>query len=225
MIYDWILSNKELLKIVYALIICFICAIIALKSDRLFKLSDYQGIRYLRNAFVFYGIAFFIRFILGAIRLPSPNYQILISLVFKFSIIMAGFFLLYSLTWKKIEKQSNYSSVFNMRMAILYLITILIVVLDFFWTTDLFMYSSQIILFAIMSIIAYRNYIKGGRKHKFLKFYFLTMILGFVAWILNTALYYFLDYNKSVQMQVYGLNIVFFLLFLYGIIKSTKKNG
>ncbi|MFH1521631.1 MAG: hypothetical protein ABIF18_01605, partial [archaeon] len=65
MLYEWILTNKEFLKVAYALIICFICAIIVLKTDRMFKLSDYQGLRYFRNAFFFYGLAFVVRFILG----------------------------------------------------------------------------------------------------------------------------------------------------------------
>jgi hypothetical protein len=67
MLIEWILVNKEFLKIVYALIILFICAIIVLKTDRLFKLSDYQGLRYFRNSFFFYSLAFFFRFILGVI--------------------------------------------------------------------------------------------------------------------------------------------------------------
>jgi hypothetical protein len=228
MLYDWILTNKELLKIIYALIICFICAIIVLKTDRLFKLSDYQGLRYLRNAFFFYGIAFFVRFILGAIIISNYQqiYPILIKIIFNFSIIMAGMFLFYSLIWKKVEKKQQYSSLLNFNIGILYLISIIITIFDYLLTTNLFMYVSQIILFTIMAIISYNNYTRAGRKHKFLKYYFLTMILGLLAWILNTALFYFLNWNKIVQMQVYALNIIFFLFFLYGITKFTKsKNG
>ncbi len=230
MIYEFILSNKEILKIVYTLIICFICAIIVLKTDRLFKLSNHQGIRYFRNAFFFYGSAFFVRFILGGLSDPIPHYEELyftsIKLIFEFSIIMAGFFLFYSLIWKQVEKKTKHNSLLNFNIGVLYLVSIIITLLDFSLNTDLFMYTSQIILFAIMSVISYKNYIKGEKQHKFLKFYFIVMIIGLITWVLNTALFYYFDWNKVVQMQAYGLNIIFFLVFLYGIIKITKtKNG
>ena len=229
MIYELILANKEILKITYALIICFICSIIVLKTDRLFKLSDYQGLRYLRNAFFFYGLAFFIRFILGAtntIESYGLTYSVSIKVLFNFSIIMAGFFLLYSLIWKKVEKKGQRNSLLNFNIGVLYLISIIITILDFSYSTDIFLYISQIVLFLVMSIVSYKNFIKEGRKFKFLKYYFLTMVLGLLAWILNTALFYFLNWNKVVQMQVYALNIIFFLFFLYGIIKiANTKNG
>lgn len=230
MVYDLILENKEFLKIIYALIICFVCSTIILKTDRLFKLSGHQGIRYFRNAFLFYGIAFFVRFILGAIPNPILSYEyiypFLIEVLFEFSIVMAGFFLFYSLIWRKIEKDINYNSLFNLRIGLFYIITLLIVFLDYLLITDILMYTSQIALFLVMSIISYTNYIRNGKTHKFLKFYFIAMIIGLLAWLLNATLYYFLEWNKVVQMQAYGLNIIFFLVFLYGIIKFTKtKNG
>ena len=121
MIYDWILTNKEMLKLIYALIICIICAIIVLKTDRLFKLSNHQGIRYLRNAFFFYGSAFFVRFILGTTNIVgnySQFYSVSIKILFEFSIVMAGFFLFYSLIWKRIEKRTQYNSLINFRRVV-----------------------------------------------------------------------------------------------------------
>jgi len=139
---------------------------------------------------------------------------------------MAGFFLFYSLIWKKVEKKNQHNSLLNFNIGVLYLISIIITILDFSFSVDIFLYISQIALFLVMAIISYKNFIKEGKKFKFLKYYFLTMVLGLLAWILNTALFYFLNWNKVVQMQVYALNIIFFLFFLYGIIKITNtKNG
>lgn len=226
MVYEWIIANKEVLKIVYALVICFICAVIVLKSDRLFKLSDYQGIRYFRNAFFFYGLAFFVRFILGGTSFGS-GYMFVLGFVFEFLAIMAGFFLFYSLIWKRVEKKENHNSLFNIRIGIFYLVALLLVFFDYRFATNLFMYISQILLFVIMSFVTFKNYLGGGGgRHGFLKFYFLAMVLGVVTWALNMVLYYFLEWNKAVQMAVYGLNIIFFLFFLYGIVRVFKvKNG
>ena len=229
MVYHWIIGNKEILKIIYALIICSIAALITLKTDRLFKISDHQGLRYFRNSFFFYGLAFFTRFILGKAIIPiykyNGVYQQIILLLFKFFIIMAGFFLLYSLIWKYIEKIKNHHSFFNSRILIFYLLTVSLIFLDFIFSTNIFMYLSQVILFLALSVIAYKNYIKDKGETTFLKYYFITMLLGFIAWILNTVLYCFLKNNSGIiQIFIYGINILFFVFFLFGIIKITDKH-
>lgn len=225
MVYDWIIANKEFLKIVYALVVGFICSVIVLKSDRLFKLSDYQGIRYFRNAFFFYGLAFFVRFILGGTWI-GESYGFGVGFVFEFFIIMAGGFLFYSLIWKKLEKEKNHNSLFNIRIGVFYMVAFLLTFFDFLFLTNLFMYASQVLLFFVMVCLTFKNYLESKGRHNFLKFYFLAMLLGITAWILNMALYYFLNWNKPIQILVYGLNIVFFLFFLYGILKVLGvKNG
>jgi len=215
MLYNWIIENKEILKIFYALIIIFICAIIVYRTDKLFRLSSYQGIRYFRNAFFFYGLAFIVRYFIGV----SFNH-ILVKIFFEFFIIMAGFFLLYSLIWKKFNIQK--SSLFSPVISLFYLMTILIVFLDCTWNTNYFMLGSQIILFTIASIISFTNYINKGNKHKFLKFYFLAMLLNLIAWILNTFAILFLNWNQNLLINIYGINIIIFLLFLFGVIKLTR---
>lgn len=226
MLYEEILANKELLKIIYALVICFICAIIVLKTDRMFKLSDHQGLRYFRNAFFLYGLSFIVRFILGS-QLIMEDYGSIyfttINFFFEFFIIAAGFFLLYSLIWKHVEKEKSHHSFFNPRAGIFYVMAFILAYLDILLATSLFMYISQIILFFMMSIISYKNYSKNKKKYPFQIYYFMIIILGLVIWILNTALKYFLDWNKVVQMGVYGLNVLFFLFFLYAITKITSR--
>ena len=62
-IYGFIIQNKELFKIIYALVIVLICILIVIKTNKLFRLSFHTGIRYFRNTFFFYGIAFAIRYL------------------------------------------------------------------------------------------------------------------------------------------------------------------
>ena len=68
-LYSFIAENKDLFRFFYSAIIVFICFIIVMKTDRLFKISSHQGIRYFRNAFLFYGIAFALRYVLGLINI------------------------------------------------------------------------------------------------------------------------------------------------------------
>jgi len=225
LLYDLIIENKELLKIFYALIIAIICTFIVIKTNRLFKISSHQGIRYLRNAFFFYGIAFVVRYFFGILSFHgdlSGIYNFLIQVVFESFIIMAGFFLLYSLLQKKIESKVNFSSLFNKRIIFFYGMAFIIAILDFVWGTSYLMFISQIILFAYASIIGFINYKKNGKKHKFLKFYFMAMFLSFTAWTLNALAALYFDWDKGIMMGIYGINIIFFLLFLYGVIKVTK---
>jgi hypothetical protein len=92
-IYSFIIANKDLFKIIYAFLIILICLFIVLKTHKLFHLSLHPGIRYFRNAFFLYGIAFFARYFLSLV-IKQP---LVTTSIFEFFIIMAGFFLLYSL--------------------------------------------------------------------------------------------------------------------------------
>ena len=221
MVYEWIIANKELIKIFYALAIVSICAVIVFKTDRLFRLSSHQGIRYFRNAFFFFGIGFIIRYFLGAIS----NYHLITTIIFEYFLIMAGFFLLYSLLWKRIEASgSDYqSSLFNSKIFIFYIMSLVIVLLDYLWGTYYLLFGSQIILFSFASIISYANYKKNGKRHKFLKFYFIAMMLSLVAWLLNAFASLLLNWHHGVLIVIYLLNIIIFLLFLFGVIKVTAR--
>lgn len=225
-IFSLLIENKEIIKLIYGLLIGLICFIIVLRVDKLFRLSLHQGIRYFRNAFFFYGFAFIIRYVFGALIFYEnigEEYLPIITIIFKYFLIMAGFFLIYSLLWKRLETSSKnyYSSLFNPKIIIFYIMTLVIVFLDYFWQTHYFIFISQIILFIIASGISYLNYIHGKSKHKFLKFYFAAMVIALAAWIFN-ALSALLDWNRYILINSYLLNIIIFLLFLYGVVNATR---
>ena len=224
-IYSWIVQNKEIIKIFYALVIILICSVITLRSHKIFKLSEYQGIRYLRNAFFFYGIAFFIRYILGSkIFYLSQNNFDLIFVLFEFFFIMGGFFLLYSLLWKKLESvhKPSFSSVFSFRIFMFYLITAIFIVLDYVWQGFYFLFSSQILIFILAFAISFNNYHNRGRNRKFLKFYAFAMLLALTAWIINAVAGILFHWSPIALISIYFLNIIMFLVFLIGVIKTTK---
>lgn len=218
-VYNFIAENIDLFRLFYSMLIAFICLIVVVKTDRLFRISFHQGIRYFRNAFFFYGIAFLLRY-----ALTAGPYFFLIRAFFQFFIIMAGFFLLYSLLWKKFESnKGSKSSFLNPVIVSFYIITLIIVLLDYLWYTYYFMFFSQIILFALASIISCRNYKQNGKKHRFLKLYFIIMLLSFFAWTFNFIFGTFFNWRLRWLANVYALNIIVFLVFLYGVIKLTKK--
>ena len=217
--YNWIVVNKELIKIFYALIVVFICAVIVIKTDRLFRLSLHNGIRYFRNAFFFFGVGFIFRYFLNVF----PSYPVN-KIVFEFFMIMAGCFLLYSLLWKRIESfgRDYHSSLFNPYVLIFYLISFIIVFVDYLWSTYYGMFGSQIVLFSFASIISYINY-QRNRTRPFLKFYFIAMILSLTAWLLNAGASLLLNWNQGILIASYLLNIIIFLVFLFGVVRVTAR--
>ena len=225
-IYSSIIVNREFFRLFYMTLIGFICFIIAIKTHKLFRISLHQGIRYFRNAFFFYGLGFILKYILG-IASFNGTYSTLTRGIFEFFLLMGGFFLLYSLIWKKFENsiENAHSSLFNLRAIIFYLLALIIVLLDFLWRGYSFMFGVQIIIFVYASIISYNNYMQRGSKHKFLKLYFCVMLLNLFAWTLNFIVATFYNWNKMWVVNIHALNILIFLLFLFGVIKVTKKSG
>jgi hypothetical protein len=223
---SWVIENRWILEIFYALIISSICFAIVLKTDKFFKLSLHQGIRYFRNAFFFYGIAFVGKYLFGLFSDLSLDYLFVTQVLFEFFLVMAGFFLFYSLVWRKFESEKAHylTSLVNSRIIIFELFALAIAVLDSFWHTYYIMFFSQILVFFCASIIAYSNYIKKDRKkHRFLKFYFVAMLLELSAWILNYLVAAYFNWRHLVLTDIGILNAIFFLLFLCGVIKITKK--
>ena len=230
MIYDFIIQNREILKIFYGLMVVLICLVIVLRTDRLFRISLHQGIRYFRNAFFFFSLAFLIRYIMGSnvlVPIIHNNYFFIVKVAFEFFLIMAGFFLLYSLLWKKIEVsgESYPSSLFNPVILIFYLFTFSVIFLDLIWNTYSFMFVSQIILFSFASAISFVNYENNSRRHKFLKFYFIAMIFSLIAWVLNALAALLFNWNPLFAINISIINLIIFLIFLLGGINVTKSRG
>jgi hypothetical protein len=218
-IQNFILGNSELFRIIYGLVIGLICITIFLKTDKFFKLSFHEGIRYFRNAFFFYGLAFVVRYFLGVLLVPSVDY-LFILILFEYFIVLAGFSLFYSLIWKKFHFYN--SSIFNSKMIFFHIIAITIALLDAFFIIGNFMFYSQIIIFSFASIIAYKNYTKN-KKQKFSKFYFIAMFLELFAWIFNLITVSIFEHNPLLLFNIGIINVIFFLLILCGVLKITKN--
>jgi hypothetical protein len=219
-IYKFILNNRELIILIYTAIISLICFIIVLKTDKLFRLSLHQGIRYFRNAFFFYGLAFILRYMLAIVDINT----VIIRAVFEFFVVIAGFSLLYSLLWKKLDySKKSFSSIFNSKMGIFYMFTIIIVFLDYLWCNYYFMFISQILLFGIASIISGSNYNRMAKKQGFFKMYFIIILLNFFAWAFNLAVASVFEWSQIGVINIYILNLIIFALFLYSVERITKK--
>jgi hypothetical protein len=227
-LYSLILENKYILELLYALAISFICGVIVLRTDKFFRLSLHQGIRYFRNAFLFYGAGFIARYLFGVFGDLALDYAFFFEITFEYFFVMAGFFLLYSLIWRKIEspKEEYVSSLFNAKILIFHVMAVVIAVLDFLWQTYNFMFISEILIFLFVSILAYVHFSKDKGKHRFPGFYFFITLIGLAGWVLNFLAESYFNWSHEVLIFVGIVDIIFFMFFLYGVIRVTKqKNG
>ena len=149
----------------------------------------------------------------------------IMTIVFEFFLIMAGFFLLYSLIWKKFETTESISSLFNARIMLFYALTLIIVFLDYLWEVYTFMFVLQIIIFGYASIVSGLNYKINGKQHSFLKLYFMVMLLNLIAWIFNFIIASFFKWYQPGVIGIYILNVIIFFVFLYGVVKVTTKSN
>ncbi len=224
-LYSLIVQNKLLLELIYAVVVGLICAVIVIRTDKFFRLSMHKGIRYFRNAFFFYGVAFIGRYIFGILSDLEFDFVYVAHAIFEYFLVMAGFFLLYSLIWRKFEsyKEKYFSSLFNAKIAVFHAMALILAIMDVIWQTYDFMFISQIIIFFSASVISYINFIRGRNKHNFSKFYFLAMLLSLGAWVLNFLAEKYFNWDHGLLIGVGIADVAFFILFLYGVIKFTKS--
>ncbi len=223
-LYDLVIQNRELFRIISTLIIGLCCLIIVLKTDKLFKLSTHQGIRYFRNAFFFYGLAFVLRYFMGSTYFFNSSLQsIIANIVFEFFLMMAGFSLLYSLVWRRFEgDKQSFSSLFNLKILLFYALAAVISALDLLIGMYLFMFLTQIGLFIYASGVGYVNYQKNRKEGGFASLYFIIILLNLIGWVANSIIAFFLNWNQIGVILTSALNIIIFLLFLYCVVGATR---
>ncbi len=238
-VYALIFENRNLLKLIYTILIGVICLVIVAKTHKLFRVSLHQGIRYFRNAFLFYGLAFVIRYVLVTAYDYAGKFGVVyahayvIKIIFDFFLIMSSLFLLYSLLWKNFEDSENpsTSSLFNLQIAVFYILSAIVALLDYVWTTNYFMFLSQLIIFSFASGLCFAKLNKAKPMGGFFKLYFMVIALNFIAWLVNLAIstsFDFVitsgfDWRRAGVIFTYLLNIIIFVLFLYSVSKSTKR--
>jgi hypothetical protein len=149
-------------------------------------------------------------------------------ILFEFFIVMAGFFLIYSLLYKNFETgEPSFSSLFNARIIIFYFLALIIGILDYTWGVYYFMLFSQIILFSFAGGIAFCKYAEKiqvtGKKGGFFKMYLSIIFLNLIAWLLNFILASFFSWHKLGMAMLYMLNIIIFAMFAYAVFSSTKR--
>jgi len=213
------------IELVYSLIIILLCFWIYYKMKEVYTLTSHKGIGLLRNSFLYFGLAFAVRFIIitvvGLIKFnikfntESSNIMMLSTLIILLSYFstMAIFSLTVSSLWYK-SKHKFHSYQFHI---LALLVASIAFITKFFWILIL----SQFILMIISIASIFLNHKKTKNVNSLLIIYSLL----FIFWLLSLLLLkpgLWLGYLEF-KIPVYLIAIGIFSYIAYRINKWKKK--
>lgn len=218
-------------ELIYSLVIIVCSLMIYFGTKELYELSEHNGIKYFRFAFLFFAIAYFFRsfiklilmyFNIGMILdLPPQTFGLITGPVtlflFMYFSSMAIFYLLYSVMWKKWRESPKRVYLFHF---LAFVISLAII-----FTRNAFLYlgiNLSLFLIVLATVIISRRNKKKKRKSKH-NLYGIYLLLSFF-WILNIIDILIPDFFQMFKMFVYIASLIIFLLMLYKVLKKAGSD-
>ncbi len=221
---EYIFPTQIGVELIYSFVIIVCSLMIYYATKEVYELSSYKGIKYFRQAFLFFALAFFfrysIRFLLFLFNLEeviefAPRLLGAVTLfILLYSSSIAVFYLLYSVMWKR----WNHS---KMKLAILHMSAILIGLIGLLFRTIQMFLLINLVLFAFISFILFIAYKDSKNKSKGKNLYIIYLLL-FIFWILNIIDILIPRFFQVYQIIIYLISILIFMTILY---KVVKKSG
>lgn len=211
-------------EIIYSFVIIVCSLMIYFGTKELYDLSSYKGIKYFRQAFLFFAIAYLFRFILQFV-VTSFNLQGILEIfplifgyfalfVFMYLSSISIFYLIYSMSWKKFKDKSKMLYIFH-------IIAIIIALASIFFRNQIFYIGLNVLL--LVSAIIMVGITSYHQKHKARKNNLLmTYLFLFIFFILNVFNILVPIFMESLKLIVYIISLGIFLAILY---KVLKKSG
>ena len=212
------------MELIYSFVIIFCSLMIYFGTKKMYDISKYPGIKYFREAFLFFAIAYFFKsfmsfmlILLGfheALEFSGVVWGLLMLFVFMYASTMAIFYLLYSVIWKKINHKKFVIPIINLLAIAL---SIFSIALRNAWLLIIV----QVAVFAFIAIYNFISYKKLNNKKKLGSIYVIYMSL-FVFWILNLSDILISGFDPLVELLISFVSIGIFLVILY---KVTRNIG
>jgi hypothetical protein len=209
-------------EMLYSFVIIVCSLMIYYSTKEMYELSAYKGIKYFRQAFLFFSIAYFFRYFIlfflaffnieNFFGLSRGGIFSLSMAIFLYSSSMAVFSLLYSVMWRK----------FNHNRLTLYVFNILAIIIAFIGITFRGMEVSLLlnifffIFAAFILFVAYKES-KPKQKGRGLFVIYLLLFIFFFLNIINLLIPQFLQFYK---LGVYLASTLLFMSILYKVLKK-----
>jgi len=206
--------------LIYSFVIILCSLMVYHATKEMYELSSYKGLKYFRQAFLFFAAAYFFRYFIQFFLVFfniqdilefSPRYIGWISLfLFLFSSSMAVFYLLYSVMWKKWNHSKSRILLFNLLALIIA------------WIGSSFRGIGvslvlNLILLVFVSFVLFIAY-KDKRKGKSL---FIIYLLLFIFWALNVIDILIPKFLQWYNLLIYLSSIGLFMIILYKVLKKA----
>jgi hypothetical protein len=206
---------RHAMDMAYSILIIISCAYIYAKTRKLYYLSGHKGIRLLRTAFFYWGIAFLLRLAYSAAEpYMAPSTPVFLStyILFTFFSSIAGLYLVYSLVWKETgEAIENY----------LIIAALLGSLLDIYFMPNAMLYI-MIAVLGYGATVSYSNYKEAGKEYGFLQMHFIALVTALLTYITNLVAVFAASYFPEIVYYASAINLLTILIFLWGIVKFIK---
>ena len=179
--YHLIEPARLLVELSYTLIVVFLCFRIFYKTKEIYDLTKYEGVKYFRITFLFFGLAFLFRFLSVFVMLVGMTFDLDISMyLFRiFPLVFNGYFstmAILSLTYSMIWKEHQVKNILIVSNAI----AIIISGIAFFSRSHILIIGAQAILlfFTIIAVYIFS-------KSKKISQIFVLYVLFILFWLVN----------------------------------------
>ena len=209
-------------EIIYSFVIIICSLMVYFGTRELYELSSYKGIKYFRQAFLFFAVAYFfrsfIKFVMDYFKISrildfSPmifgQFSLLLFIYFS---SMAVFYLIYSLMWKKWNGSSK-------KIYLFHALAVIISLAGIFFINQMVYLGLNIFLLIFVIIISFisNSDKKRGKKNNLHMIYTLL----FIFWFFNVMDVLIPDFLQNIQLFIYLISLGIFLTILYKVLKKT----
>ena len=209
------------MEAIYSFVIIVCSLMIYIVTREMYELSSYKGIKYFRQAFLFFAIAYFFRSfikiflpylnLIGINRIPIPLFEFATLFVFMYFSSIAVFYLMYSLMWKRLKKIPYLVYVFH---ALALIIAGIIIFTN--KVSVLLWINFAILIFVLIVVLV--SYSKSKKKRNSM---YAIYVLLFIFWALNVIDIIVPTFLQIYQLWIYLVSIGIFLLVLYKVLRKV----
>ncbi len=215
-------------EILYSFIIIVCSLMIYYGTKEIYELSSYKGLKFFRQAFLFFALAYFFRSFIKLIlfyfnvhgifsispKLLNPLVSQITLILFMYFSTMAIFYLLYSVIYKK----WNYEH----RIYLFHMLAFALAIFSVVSRNPFSYLGLNILLLVFVFVVVYVSY-KNSKKTKGHNLYAIYVLLLFF-WILNIIDILIPTFFQNFQLIIYLASSGIFLLMVYKVLKKAGSN-
>ena len=208
-------------EIIYSFVIIVCSLMIYYATKELYKLTKHKGIKYFRLSFLFFALAYFFRsfikiilfyFNKQEIRTILPIFGNLTLFIFVYFSVIAIFYLIYSVIYKKYKQKY----ILPLAHIIAIIISLIMTISGFPLPLYLLL---NLLLLVFIGFTVYTAY-HQSKKKKHLNLYVIYLLLS-IFWIFNIVDIIVPSFFQTFQLLIYLLSAGIFLTILYKVLRQT----